>query len=62
VKYLLMIYMNDAAFEALSEEEREALMAGHDEFHAQRGGNLRPLGRRERQLESRAARLAADDR
>ena len=32
MKYLLMIYMNDEVFEALSEEERNAVFAGHDAF------------------------------
>src|SRR5260370_1104401 len=32
MKYLLMIYMNDDVFEALSEEERNAVFAGHDAF------------------------------
>jgi len=32
VKYLLMIYMNDEVFESLSEAERNAIFAGHDEF------------------------------
>jgi hypothetical protein len=32
MKYLLMIYMNPATFESLSEEERTAIMDGHDAF------------------------------
>jgi hypothetical protein len=32
MKYLLMIYMNPVAFEALSEDERNAVLAGHDAF------------------------------
>jgi hypothetical protein len=32
MKYLLMIYMNDDIFEALTEDERNAVFAGHDEF------------------------------
>jgi len=32
MKYLLMIYMNDDVFEALSEAERNAVFAGHDAF------------------------------
>jgi hypothetical protein len=32
MKYLLMIYMNPALFEALTDEERDAIMAGHDAF------------------------------
>jgi hypothetical protein len=35
VKYLLMIYMNPALFEALSEEERNEIFAGHDALVAQ---------------------------
>ncbi|MBC6459354.1 YciI family protein [Actinomadura sp. HBU206391] len=32
MKYLLMIYMNDATWETLSEEERSEVFRGHDEF------------------------------
>ncbi|MFC0437961.1 YciI family protein [Kutzneria buriramensis] len=32
MKYLLMIYMNDQTWVGLSEQERSALMAGHDEL------------------------------
>ena len=32
MKYLLMIYMNPTLFESLGEDERNALMAGHDAF------------------------------
>jgi len=32
VKYLLMIYMNDDVFESLSEAERNAIFAGHEQF------------------------------
>ena len=32
MKYLLMIYMNDEVFASLSEAERNAIFAGHDEF------------------------------
>jgi hypothetical protein len=32
VKYLLMIYMNDANWDTLSEDERNAVFAGHDAF------------------------------
>jgi hypothetical protein len=32
VKYLLMLYMNDETWAGLSERERDAVMAGHDEF------------------------------
>jgi hypothetical protein len=32
VKYLLMIYMNDQTWTGLSEQERSALMAGHEEL------------------------------
>ena len=32
VKYLLMIYMNDATWESLSEAERNEVFRGHDEF------------------------------
>jgi hypothetical protein len=32
MKYLLMIYVNPALLEALSEEERNAIFAGHDAF------------------------------
>jgi hypothetical protein len=32
VKYLLMIHVNPENFEALSEEERNAVFAAHDEF------------------------------
>jgi hypothetical protein len=32
MKYLLTIYMNPATFEALSEDERSAVMGGHDAF------------------------------
>jgi hypothetical protein len=35
VKYLLMIYMNPVAFEALSQEDRDAIFAAHDAFTAQ---------------------------
>ncbi|HEX4705275.1 MAG TPA: YciI family protein [Pseudonocardiaceae bacterium] len=34
MKYLLMIHVNPAAFEALSEQERTAIFAAHDEFTA----------------------------
>jgi hypothetical protein len=37
VKYLLMIYLNPTSFEALSEEERDAIFGAHDEFQAQTG-------------------------
>lgn len=30
MKYLLMIYMNDSIWETLSEDERNAVFAGHD--------------------------------
>jgi hypothetical protein len=30
MKYLLMIYMNDSIWDTLSEEERNAVFAGHD--------------------------------
>lgn len=30
MKYLLMIYLNDSMFESLSEDERNAIFAGHD--------------------------------
>jgi hypothetical protein len=32
VKYLLMIYMNESLFESLTDEERNAVFAGHNEF------------------------------
>ena len=32
MKYLLMIYMNDETWAGLSSSERDAVMAGHDEF------------------------------
>src|SRR5262245_61281412 len=32
MKYLLMIYMNPAVFEGLSEDEQQAVMDGHDGF------------------------------
>ncbi len=32
MKYLLMIYMNPSIFDSLSEDERNAVFAGHDEF------------------------------
>jgi hypothetical protein len=32
VKYLLMIYMNDRTWSGLSERERRAMMAGHEDF------------------------------
>jgi hypothetical protein len=32
VKYLLMIYMNPSTWEALTEEERNAVFGAHDEF------------------------------
>lgn len=32
MKYLLMIYMNPSLFEALSEDERNAVFAGHEDF------------------------------
>ena len=32
MKYLLMIYMNPDVFEALSEDEQQAVMNGHDGF------------------------------
>jgi hypothetical protein len=35
VKYLLMIYMNPVAFEALTQEERDEIFAAHDTFQAQ---------------------------
>jgi hypothetical protein len=34
VKYLLMIYMNPTLFETLTEDERNAIFAAHDEFQA----------------------------
>jgi hypothetical protein len=34
VKYLLMIYMNPAIFETLSEEEQNAVFSAHDTFSA----------------------------
>jgi hypothetical protein len=34
MKYLLMIYLNPASMEALSEEERDAVFTAHDEFQA----------------------------
>ena len=30
MKYLLMIYLNDSMFESLTEDERNAIFAGHD--------------------------------
>ncbi len=35
VKYLLMIYMNPAIFETLSEEEQNAVFSAHDAFQAE---------------------------
>lgn len=35
MKYLLLIQMNPAAFEALTEEERNAVFAGHDAVSAE---------------------------
>ena len=35
MKYLLMIYMNPTAFEALSHEQRDEIFAAHDAFQAQ---------------------------
>ncbi|MCT9932122.1 YciI family protein [Planotetraspora sp. A-T 1434] len=32
MKYLLLIYMNPAVWESLSEEERNEVFRGHDEF------------------------------
>ena len=32
MKYLLMIYMNDETWSGLSERERDAVMAGHEEL------------------------------
>src|SRR5690348_14157218 len=32
MKYLLMIYMNPTLFETLTEEERNAIFSGHDQF------------------------------
>jgi len=32
MKYLLLIYMNPTLFEALSQEERDAVFSGHDEL------------------------------
>ncbi|MDT5026214.1 MAG: hypothetical protein QOE61_2640 [Micromonosporaceae bacterium] len=32
MKYLLMIYMNDATWESLSEAERNEVFSGHDAF------------------------------
>jgi hypothetical protein len=32
MKYLLMIYVNPATMEALTEEERQAIFEGHDAF------------------------------
>jgi hypothetical protein len=32
VRYLLMIYMNPTIFETLTEEERDAVFAAHDQF------------------------------
>jgi hypothetical protein len=32
VKYMLLIYVNPATLEALSEEERDAIFRDHDEF------------------------------
>ena len=32
MKYMLLIYMNPAQFETLSEEERNGIFSGHDEF------------------------------
>jgi hypothetical protein len=32
MKYLLLIHMNPTLFEALSQAERDAIFAGHDEF------------------------------
>ncbi|NUT36223.1 MAG: hypothetical protein HOV79_24455 [Hamadaea sp.] len=35
MKYLLIITMNPSLFESLTEEERTAIFAGHDEFQKQ---------------------------
>jgi hypothetical protein len=40
VKYLLLIYMNPTTFEALSEDERDAIFKGHDALV----GSLRESG------------------
>jgi hypothetical protein len=32
MKYLLLIHMNPTAFEALSQEQRDAVMTGHEAF------------------------------
>jgi hypothetical protein len=40
MKYLIMIYLNQETFAALSDEERAAILAGHDAFH----GPLRESG------------------
>jgi hypothetical protein len=34
MKYLIMIYLNPATFESLSEEDRDAILNGHDAFQA----------------------------
>jgi hypothetical protein len=34
MKYLLMIHLNPSAFEALTEEQRNAVFAGHDALQA----------------------------
>jgi hypothetical protein len=44
VKYLLLIYMNPANFEALSEEERDEIFGAHDEFQAQTSESGELLG------------------
>jgi hypothetical protein len=45
MKYLLMIYLNPAGMEALSEDEQQAVMKAHDDFQAltrvRRAGRLR---------------------
>ena len=40
MKYLLLIYLNPTTFEALSEDERQAIFKGHDAFQ----GPLRESG------------------
>jgi hypothetical protein len=32
MKYMLMIHLNPSIFEALSEEDRDAVFSGHDQF------------------------------
>ena len=44
MKYLLMIYMNPAAFEALSGEDRDEIFGAHDAFQAQTRSSGELLG------------------